>query len=107
MGIDAKDILGFAFFQYGKPFSGSCQGMKYRIARDPMENVFYNHDPHKNDDAVFKVEIWRGPFNYDTTEEEKETATFPFTDEELKHVIEWLNEKYEERADFWALGKMK
>lgn len=81
MKIEEKDILGFNFFQYGSPYIGECGGMHFRIARNPAENVVFNHDPHKNDNAMFDVTIWRGPFNYDTTRQKKTTVQFPFTED--------------------------
>lgn len=104
MGIVMEDILGFNFFQYGSPFIGECGGMHFRMARNPLENVVFNHDPHKNDDALFDVAIWRGPLNYDKTEQEKTTAQFPFTEEGRFAAVAWLNERYEEKPDYWAEG---
>ena len=71
MGIELDDILGFNFFQYGSPYIGECGGMHFRLARNPLENVVFNHDPHKNDEALFDVTIWRGPYNYDKTRQKK------------------------------------
>ena len=81
MGIELDDILGFNFFQYGSPYIGECGGMHFRLARNPLENVVFNHDPHKNDEALFDVTIWRGPYNYDKTRQKKTTAQFPFTED--------------------------
>lgn len=77
LGIVMEDILGFNFFQYGSPYTGECGGMHFRMERSPLENVVFNHDPHKNDEALFAVTVWRGPFNYDTTRQKKITAQFP------------------------------
>lgn len=104
MGIEAKDILGYNFFQYGTPFIGECKGMHFSIARSPLENVVFNHDSHKNDEAVFEVTIWRGPFNFEKTDQDKTTESFPFTAEGRLSAIEWLNKKYDEKPDYWAEG---
>lgn len=104
MGILMEDILGFNFFQYGTPFFGECGGMRFRIARNPLENVVYNHDPHKNDGAFFDVTVWRGPLNYDKTEQEKISTKLPFTEEGRVEAVTWLNERYEERVDYWGEG---
>lgn len=104
MKIEEKDILGFNFFQYGSPYIGECGGMHFRIARNPLENVVFNHDPHKNDNAMFDVTIWRGPFNYDTTRQKKTTVQFPFTEDGRVQSMKWLNEKYKERVDYWTEG---
>lgn len=104
MGIELDDILGFNFFQYGSPYIGECGGMHFRLARNPLENVVFNHDPHKNDGALFDVTIWRGPYNYDKTRQKKTTAQFPFTEDGRLAAVQWLNERYDERVDYWADG---
>ena len=104
MGIELDDILGFNFFQYGSPYIGECGGMHFRLARNPLENVVFNHDPHKNDEALFDVTIWRGPYNYDKTRQKKTTAQFPFTEDGRLAAVQWLNERYDERVDYWADG---
>lgn len=104
MGIVLDDILGFNFFQYGSPYVGECGGMHFRMARNPLENVVFNHDPHKNDDAKLDVTIWRGPYNYDKTRQKKTTVQFPFTEEGRIEAVQWLNERYDERVDYWAEG---
>lgn len=104
MGIELDDILGFNFFQYGSPYIGEYGGMHFRLARNPLENVVFNHDPHKNDEALFDVTIWRGPYNYDKTRQKKTTAQFPFTEDGRLAAVQWLNERYDERVDYWADG---
>lgn len=104
MAVNMEDILGFNFFQYGQPFIGECRGMHFRMARNPLENVVFNHDPHKNDGALFEVTVWRGPLNFEKTEQEKVTESFPFTPEGRIAAVDWLNERYTERADYWAEG---
>ena len=104
LGIVMEDILGFNFFQYGSPYTGECGGMHFRMERSPLENVVFNHDPHKNDEALFAVTVWRGPFNYDTTRQKKITAQFPFTEEGRIQAVQWLNERYNEKIDYWAEG---
>ena len=104
MGIELDDILGFNFFQYGSPYIGECGGMHFRMARNPLENVVFNHDPHKNDEALFDVTIWRGPYNYDKTRQKKTTAQFPFTEDGRLAAVQWLNDRYDERVDYWADG---
>ena len=93
MKIREDDILSYNFFQYGTPFTGSFHGKNYRIARNPLKNVFFDNDPHKNDDATFEVIVWGGSNNLATTKEEKITGNFPFTPEGRLAAISWLNEQ--------------
>lgn len=48
--------------------------------------------------------IWRGPYNYDKTRQKKTTAQFPFTEDGRLAAVQWLNERYDERVDYWADG---
>lgn len=96
MEIKEDDILSYSFFQYGTPFFGSFQGKNYRIARNPLKNVFFDNDPHKNDDATFEVIVWSGMNNMETTTQEKITEDFPFTPEGRIAAIRWLKKQCEQ-----------
>ena len=99
------DVFLYNFFQYGQKFKGSIRGMNYHIGRFPLENVFFNNDPHKNDDAQFEVVIWRGPLGFEATPEDRKIVQyFPFTDEGRTMAIDYINAKYEEQPEFWAEG---
>ena len=77
--------------------------MRYRIARSPLERVCGKKE---KGEAVREVIIWRGPFAFDTTKEEKITNTFPFTEEGKSQAVAWINEKYAEHPEEWAKGKV-
>lgn len=91
MAVREEDILSYNFFQYGTPFFGSFRGMNYRIARKPLKNVFFDSDPHKNDDAQFEVTVWEGMENFETTASEKTTEHFPFTPQGRLSAVAWLD----------------
>lgn len=64
------------------PFHGSCQKMRYRLARQEDE---------------LNLCIYPGPFGYDATpEDKKQFYTFPFSEEGYDEAIALLNQKYEE-----------
>ncbi|WP_333651154.1 GNAT family acetyltransferase [Lacrimispora sp.] len=68
-------------------YTGSRKGMRYRVAKaeDGLEAVVYP-----------------GPYCYEATEEEKKTrVVFPFSDEGLGQVVDWINEQYEEHKSIW------
>lgn len=105
MELEYTDVFIYNFFQYGQKYKGSIRGMNYHIGRFPLENVFFNHDPHKNDEAKFEVCIWRGPLSYEKTPEDGiEKIYFPFTEEGRVAAIDCVNAKYEEKPDYWAEG---
>ena len=91
MAICEEEILSYNFFQYGTPFFGSFRVKNYRIARNPLKNVFFDSDPHKNDDAQFEVTVWEGMENFDTTTAEKITEYFPFTPKGRLSAVAWLD----------------
>lgn len=95
MAIKETDILSYNFFQYGTPFVGSDRGVNYRIGRNPLKNVFFDNDPHKNDNATFEVIVWRGNNNLETTTQEKSIQNFPFTPEGRLEAIAWINDRCE------------
>ena len=39
--IQNYDVLQIGFYEYGQCFTGSDTGMRYRIAREPLENVHF------------------------------------------------------------------
>ena len=92
MAVSEEDIFSYNFFQYGTPFIGSFCGKNYRIARNPLKNVFFDSDPHKNDDAMLEVTVWEGMESFATTQSEKVTEQFPFTPEGRLRAIAWIDE---------------
>ena len=95
--ITSEDILNMNFYKKEK-FTGSYQGMRYLIQKDPAPSP---EDAEKSVD-LFRVYIWPGPYNFETTEDEKKTSvTFPFTPEGKQQVVDWLNEQWRVRKEEW------
>ena len=92
--ITSDDILSLNFYNYGNPFTGSYQGMRYRIikqkeAKDEEGNIL-------KEEGLLEV-IWPEPFAYEKTQDAlKTTQLFPFSEEGKAQVIEWLNASWEE-----------
>lgn len=90
--IQYDDILNMNFYKKEK-FTGSYQGMRYLIKKNtvPMDDT---DDSAKLKD-VFCATVWQGPYNYETTPDEKKiTAVFPFTPEGKQQVVDWMNEQW-------------
>lgn len=91
--ITSDDILSLNFYNYGNPFTGSYQGMRYRIikqkeAKDEEGNIL-------KEEGLLAA-IWPEPFAYEKTADAlKTTQLFPFSEEGKKQVIEWLNASWE------------
>lgn len=82
--IQKQDLFNTRFYDKSW-FYGSFQGMHYRIEK--ISN---------DDDSHFQVTTWPGPYNYETTEEtEKTVADFPFSEDGLQKVCDYLNKTHE------------
>lgn len=98
--IKYEDTLSLNFYNYGNPFTGSCQGMRYRIikqkaAKDDEGNVIQQEG--------LLVSLWPEPFSFDRTDEEqKVTRLFDFSQEGKQQAVDWMNDFYE--AGSWKTG---
>lgn len=91
--ISPKDLLSFQFYKKEK-FTGSFQGMRYLIRKSA-----------ENDRDIFEVFTWPGPYNFASTEDSKKTRkVFPFENESLKDIAEYLNDTYGAGKDAWPTG---
>ena len=87
--ISSEDILSLNFYNYGNPFTGSYQGMRYRIIKQ-KENKDEKGDILKKEGLL--TSIWPEPFAYEKTEDAlKIKKLFPFSEEGKSQVVEWLN----------------
>ena len=74
--ITAEDILNMNFYKKEK-FTGSYKGMRYLV--------------------------WPGPYNFSTTpDDQKISATFPFTEEGRQQAVDWMNEQWRSRSE-WGI----
>ncbi len=89
--IEAKDILSMNFYTYEQPFTGSCDGLRYRVVMNKRETG-RNEKDEPVYEKYFEVATWPEPFSYDNTEAEKiEKKEFPFTEEGYLAVVEHIN----------------
>ena len=93
--IGAKDILSMNFYSYGKPFTGSCTGMRYRIIMQKRETG-KDADDKPILEKYFEVSTWPEPYGFEATAPEKITKTeFPFTEEGYDGIVKFLNDSIE------------
>lgn len=92
--IQRSDILSIPYLKKST-FTGSCQGMRYRLEKvEEDENV------------QLQAVIWDAPYSYAVTaEEKKEYQRFPFSEEGICQVVDWLNEKWQEQEERWRNAK--
>ena len=79
MPVTRQMIFPLAFYKKSK-FHGSKGKWNYRIEKVSGDEK-----------EEFLLTVWKGPFCYDTTKEEKTTYRDPFSDEGLDAIVEQLN----------------
>ncbi|MCR5733902.1 MAG: hypothetical protein K6G22_04760 [Lachnospiraceae bacterium] len=82
--IEKKQILSFNYYNSKKPFTGSDDGMRYRIIKEGEDT--------EESSANFLVSVWPEPFCYEKTDKDKiiET-TLPFSEEGYEAIVPYLN----------------
>lgn len=101
--ITTDDILNMNFYKK-ETFTGSYKGMRYRLKKETEELPGETEDapPVKRD--YFLCHVWPGPYNFAITpEEEKLSATFPFSAEGKQSAVDWMNEQWNARQKWPAL----
>lgn len=90
--ITEKDFFGFPYFEYGEAFYGSNGDYRYRLAREPLENIHFT-PVDKRGPATLRAVWWKGKFCYaKTPEEERVIKDFDFSEEGMKSAIRWLSD---------------
>ena len=84
--IQREDILSMEYLKKTE-YTACHQGMRYRLEQSSDEAG----------EKKLKVTVWPEPFNFASTpEEQKQYEKFPFSEEGLCRIADWLNERYEE-----------
>jgi hypothetical protein len=98
--IEIKDLLNINYYNYGQCFTGSEKGMRYRVAREPLINVFRASEEEKNIEPKLKVTVWSEPYCYEKTDDELKTDNyFEFSTEGINSAVSWLNEIYKKKFE--------
>ena len=85
----SSDMYSFGHYLYGEAYLGSYKGLRFRLARDPLENVIFSDNKY---DAEFLASIWDEPWSWEHKDiETLREERFPFTEEGFKSAVEWLN----------------
>ena len=89
MKIRSEDLLSFNYYTYGEPFTGSHNGMRYRLRRA---------DALQSTDGVsfeFEAAAWPEPYAEAFTDPQLiQKKRFPFTGEGKEEAVAWLNQTY-------------
>ena len=91
--IPRSDFFPLTHYLYGEAYYGSCDGMRYRLAREPLEHVFYVPEKDRSP-AVLRAVVWPEPTAYaHTPKEQMEYQDFDFSEEGLTQAVSWFNER--------------
>ena len=101
MEIEKSVFFNLMHYEYGEAYFGSHKGMRFRLARDPLENVkFVPLD--KREPATLMATVWPEPYAYGVTGKELMTSEhFEVSEEGFEAAVEWINKQYLDRKDEW------
>ena len=89
-------------YEYGEAYFGSYKGMRYRLAREPLENVRFV-PPDKRGPATLMATVWPEPYAYAHTDKALMTSeNFEISQEGLEKAVKWINGQYTSREDEWT-----
>ena len=92
--ITTEDVLNMNFYKKEK-FTGSYKGMRYLLKKDTEEIPSDNPDTPSETKTIFRCFVWPGPYNFATTpDDQKRTASFPFTLEGKQAAVDWMNDQW-------------
>lgn len=95
MLIEQNTFFNLMHYEYGEAFFGSYKGMRYRLAREPLENVkFIPVD--KRGPATLMATVWPEPYSYGMTDKKLMTSeNFEVSQEGFEAAVKWINDQYE------------
>ena len=86
-----SDLYGFNYYLYGEAYLGSYRGKRFRLAREPLKNVFFFPKEEWGKDAVFLASIWPEPWSFEKKDPlSLSEERFPFTEEGFKEAVLWI-----------------
>lgn len=96
--IKSTDLFHIPFYKKS-PYTGSLEGMRFYIEKTATQTQDGETD-------VFQVWIFPGPYSFAKTDDSlKQSRTFPFAEESLCEIADWLNEQYTQRSAYWKQHK--
>ena len=82
-----------SFYNKKAVLKASFQGMRYQV--EPYQET--------EEEKALRATIWPEPFCFEKTPEEKKTVReFPYSEEGLDQVYDWLCRIYDERQEEWT-----
>lgn len=93
--VTINKIFKLEFYKKLSPFYGSSEGIRYRIAKEPLQK-----GKTKEEEAALNPKLmatcWPEPYNYETTpDDQKISEYFPFSEEGMQMAVDWINEMHD------------
>lgn len=102
MEIELSSFFNLTHYEYGEAYFGSHKGMRYRLAREPLENVFFIKKEDRGP-ATLMATVWSEPYSYANTDKELMTSeNFEVSQEGFEAAVAWINDQYESRKSEWT-----
>lgn len=90
--LKRSDVLSLNYYNYAQPFFGSSEGIRFRIAREPMIHYQWGDKELQKIEPKLSVILWEEPFCYEATPEEKKVfGEFSFDEDGFMEAIDWIN----------------
>ncbi len=101
MEIEKSHFFNLSHYEYGEAYFGSHKGMRFRLARDPLEHVKFVPVDKRNP-ATLMATVWPEPYSYAVTDKELMTSEhFEVSEEGFDAAVAWINQQYLDRKDEW------
>ena len=95
MAIERQEFFNLMHYEYGEAYFGSYKGMRYRLAREPLENVKFVPVDQRGP-ATLMATVWPEPYSYGKTDKSLMTSeNFEVSEDGFTKAVEWINEQYE------------
>ena len=95
--IDRKSLWGLSHYLYGEAYFGSFRGMRYRVAREPLENVSGKVSDIADAGGELMASVWPEPYAYAKTDQSLiRDERFAFSEDGMEQLCAWLNERVTE-----------
>ncbi len=86
-----EKIFKLEFYKKLSPFYGSDNGIRYRIAKEPLQKGKTKEEEEALNPRL-KCTCWPEPYNYECTDDSlKISEEFPFSEEGMQMCVDWIN----------------
>ena len=102
MEIEVSSFFNLSHYEYGEAYFGSHKGMRYRLAREPLENVKFTPVDQRGPTTLMAT-VWPEPNAYGKTDPSLMTNEhFEVSQEGLEEAVKWINDQYTSRLGEWS-----